>query len=164
MLISQGETYFQTQNKETIDVHENVISQPRFTIQSFRFFSYVVSNNLGRIFFFKMCSKVLASFNSQFLEVNTEWLLHVSRWDKRRQWLWILTSGILLSYLVSGTDVWKANKIAQSTELMQLAMPLVSEQRCRGWGTGYHFSELCVAPCAHHFLECSLIFPIPLWV
>lgn len=133
MLISQGETYFQAQNKETIDVRENVISQPRFTIQSFRFFSYVVSNNLGS-FFFWMCSEVVASFISQFGEVNTEWLLHGPRWDKRRQWLWILTSGILLPYLVSGTVMRKANKIAPSTELMQLPVLLASERSCRGWG------------------------------
>lgn len=68
MLISQGETYFQAQNKDTIDVRENVISQPCFTIRSFRVFLYVVSNDLGRIcfcFVFNMCSKVLASFNLQ---------------------------------------------------------------------------------------------------
>lgn len=52
MLTSQGETYFQARNKETIDVRENVISQQLFTIQSFRVFSCVVSNKLGRIFFF----------------------------------------------------------------------------------------------------------------
>ena len=51
MLISQGETYLQVRNKETIDVRENVISQRHFTIKVSASFQMLLVTNLEESFY-----------------------------------------------------------------------------------------------------------------